>query len=171
MSAQASPNSVQRFEQLNNGRGPVCFRKVTIAGQPALIGIDTGCERCAISKQFLQRFVVPAHLVQSVKSEVDHGGQQNIHSSEVVTLPLLIGNHNVTTSWIVLPRLAAPIDALVSWSWLCSLKVVLDCELNDMVLKEPPPSVSCVPLSYCVLQEVQPVVGSQPKTTTPVPIY
>jgi hypothetical protein len=167
VASQAEPQSVAAFQQQNDGRGQICVRQFLIGGHPAVIGFDTGCAKCTISQEFLSRFDVPPGYLKPMHIEIDNGGPKPIITSHAVVLPLKLQSHNIATEWIIMPRLATPLDALVSWSWAVQLKVIIDCDANTLVFKEPPPPTHCVPADFNLLH-LKPIVPAAVVVPAPV---
>ena len=119
-----------------------------LGSQTALVGLDTGCARCVVSQQFLDRFILPEGSKRPCMADIDNGSSAPLHTTEIVTLPIQIGSHFMRTDWIVVPRLAAPLDALISWSWMSKMKIVLDCDANFITFKQPPSSAFLVPSTF-----------------------
>jgi len=141
---QSHADPIASFKRANEGRGQVCVREMSIGGQPAIIGIDTGCAKCTISQGFLDRFVIPPDYLTPNCAEIDNGSANTIKTTASVLLPVNFKQGSIATEWIILPRLAAPLDALLSWSWAIKMKLIIDCEANSIDFKGPPPSTVCV---------------------------
>ena len=140
VNSQSNHNSLQSFKQANEHHGQVCHMTLSIGGHPAIVGVDTGCARCVISQQFLDKFVIPADWKRPSLAEIDNGSVANIRTTEIITLPLKFHTDSLITDWIILPRLAAPLDALLSWSWLVRMAVIIDCDANMIQFKAPMPA-------------------------------
>jgi hypothetical protein len=145
-------HTVERFRQANDGHGAILFREIQLGGHTALIGLDTGCEKSTISQQFLDRFHIPSTLIQVANAQIDTGAESTVSASHRITLPLFLKPYNVLTEFLVLPRLAAPLDALLSWSWLRAMKVRIDCANNDLTLHDVPAPEHLCDLSFGILQ-------------------
>jgi len=151
--AHTTTDAVTHFEQAHDSHGLVCFRNLTIGGFPARVGIDTGCSHSTIAQTFLDKFNIPEDWTQSVNVEVDNGTPSKLISQQKVFLPLqLKSGENLDTSWLVLPSLAQPLDALLSWSFAIKTKLLIDASANTISFKEPIPTKFLVPTSYHVLQ-------------------
>ena len=108
--------------------------------------------KCSISQTFLDQFDVPDEYTKRVNCQIDNGGEQLIPASTSIVLPIKLPSHTVSTEFLVLPRLAAPVDALLSWSWGIKMKLVLDFDKNDLHLREAPPPSACVPDDFRLLR-------------------
>ena len=157
--AHTTTDAITHFEQANDSHGLICFRNMTIGGFPARVGIDTGCSHSTIAQTFLDKFDIPEDWTQSVNVEVDNGTPSKLVAQHKVFLPLqLKSGENLDTSWLVLPSLAQPLDALLSWSWAIKTKLLIDASANIISFKEPIPNKFLVPTSYHILQPRHPAL-------------
>jgi len=140
MATQGHLDPLQTFQQANEGRGQICHRTIKVGGQSAVVGIDTGCVKCTISQHFLDKFIVPSEFKKQVNAEIDNGGPTTIKATESILLPINFKQASIATDWVIMPRLAAPLDSLISWSWAVKMKLVIDCEANSLDFKGAPPA-------------------------------
>jgi len=140
VNSQSQHNQIQSFKQANENHGQVCHMTLSIGGHTAVVGVDTGCARCVLSQQFLDKFDIPPDWKRPYLAEIDNGSVANIRTSEMITLPLKFQTDSLRTDWIILPRLAAPLDALISWSWLVRMAVIIDCDANMIQFKAQLPA-------------------------------
>ena len=125
-----------------------------------------------ISQQFLYKFNVPAEWKVPCNVRVDNGSGADggLIATAKIVLPIQISSGpNLSTEWYILPQLASPMDALLSWKWGIGFKLLLDCEKNEIFLKENPPAAYLASPDFhrllprtpsVVLPAVLPVEGS-----------
>ncbi|MGA9041568.1 MAG: retropepsin-like aspartic protease [Terriglobales bacterium] len=160
----------QDFQSANDGCGQVLHRKWPLGTQPAIMALDTGCAKCIISQQFLDKFNVPSSFFKSVQVQVDNGTSR-IPIQHSIVLPVTVSGFHIATDFLVVPSLPTPLDALLSWSWGRNLQVVLDFASNDLQMKVPPPASALVAPDYHQLLPINPTLAtSDPAPATSDPI-
>ena len=110
--------------------------------------------------------MIPSTYFQSVALNVDNGSDHLIPVTQTVLLPLQLQTCNIATEWLVVPQLAAPLDALISWSWGIKLQLTIDFAANEILWKHKPPASCCVPSDFrqLVLTASEPLSEHQAST-------
>ncbi|MGA9041552.1 MAG: hypothetical protein WB421_13530 [Terriglobales bacterium] len=151
------------FKVANDGSGQVLHRQWQIGSQEATVAIDTGCAKSIIAQRFLEQFDIPADYYKKVDVKVDNGTTVTTITQSIV-LPVHFGHYHIATEFLVVPKLAQPLDALLSWSWGRTLNVVLDFANNDLSMTEEPPQFCQVPATFHQLKPKS-VTSAEPTST------
>jgi hypothetical protein len=160
---------ISDFKAANQGSGQILHRQWKIGTHEATVAIDTGCAKPIISQQFLDRFEIPVEFFRTVDYKIDNGTTLFPVTRSIV-LPVQFATHHVATEFLVVPQLAAPLDALLSWSWGRKLNVVLDFATNNLSMTQLPPASCLVAATFHQLRLKEPTSATSIQSVPLQPI-